>query len=289
MDVSVAVKLDVESLLNAVGKDLAARGRELAPRDVVAEGGGAAGVADDRDVWVGVVNGELVSECGCSADELCVHGVAVALAAIEAGVVFDSQPSHERRDPEEQRFADAAARLDAGELVRLVARHAVHDRRLATGLLVSAGELGAPTEEETTAVHRMLVDARRIPGGYERWELRDLLDAGQDMLAELELLALRPVNDDVLDLVDEAARVWTSFLDTLYEARDADPESISAALAEVHVRLYEASELEPEELAGRLARLRPDLADESFLDVPAAYADLLGDEGVDEFWNLAEE
>lgn len=289
LDARVAVKLDVESLLNAVGQDLAARGRELASRDVVADGGGAAGVADGRHVWVGVVNGELVGECDCLADDLCAHGVAVALAAVTAGLVFESLPPSENRGPEEQRFASVAARLGRRELVRLVAGHAVRDRRLATGLLVAAGELGVPSDEEIAVVHRMFVDARRIPNGYERWELRDLFDAGRDMVAELEVLALRPVNDGVLDLADEAVQVWSAFLDTLREAREADPQEIGDALAAVHVQLYEVSGLAPDDLAGRLAGLYSDLADDQFLDVPGAYEDVLGDEGIDQFWDQAGE
>lgn len=35
------------------------------------------------------------------------------------------------------------------------------------------------------------------------------------MAVELEVLAMGPVNDDVLALADEAAFVWSSFLDTL--------------------------------------------------------------------------
>jgi hypothetical protein len=285
----VAVKLDVESLLNAVGQELGARGRELAAPDVVADGGGASGMADGRHVWVGVVNGEMVGECDCVADELCAHGVAVALAAIEAGVVFESLPPLEKESPQERRFANAAARLGRRELVRLVAGHAVVDRRLATRLLVAAGELGVPSDEEIAVVHRTLVNARRIPDGYERWEPRDLLDAGHDMVVDLDVLAMRPVNDGVLDLADEAARVWSSFLMTLCEVRDVDPQPISDALAAVHIQLYEASGLAPEDLAGRLAELYADVADEPFLDVPDAYEHLLGDEGIGEFWDQAEE
>lgn len=289
LDVPVAVKLDAESLLNAVGQDLAARGRELLVREVVADDGGAAGVAEGRHVWVGVVNGELVGECDCLAGELCAHGVAVALAAVEAGVVFESLPPVEKASPEKQRFVDVAARLGRRELVEVVAEHAVVDRRLATRLLVAAGELGAPSDEEIAVVHRAFVDAGRIPDGYERWELRDLLDAGHDMVAELEVLALRPVNDGVLDLADEAARVWCKFLETLREAWDVDPQPISDELAAVHVQLYEASGLAPEDLVGRLVELYADLTDEPFLDVPDGYAHVLGDEGIEEFWDQAGE
>ncbi|WP_346135309.1 hypothetical protein [Lentzea roselyniae] len=285
----MAVKLDAESLLNAVGQDLGARGRELAVRDVVADGGGASGVADGRHVWVGVVNGELIGECDCLAGELCAHGVAVVLAAVEAGVVFESLPPAEKASPEKQRFTTAAARLGRRELVELVAEHAVGDRRLATRLMVAAGELGAPSDDEIAVVHRILVDARRLPDGHARWELRDLLDAGRDMVTELEVLALRPVNDGVLDLADEAASVWSSFLTALREAWDVDPQPISDGLAAVHVQLYEASRVAPADLAGRLAVLYADLADDPFLDVPEAYRYVLGDEGIDEFWDQAEE
>ena len=285
----MAVELDAESLLNAVGQDLVARGRELPVREVVADGGGATGAADGRRVWVGVVNGELVGECDCLAGELCAHGVAVALAAMEAGVVFESHPQAEKESPENQRFAAAAARLGGRELVRLVAEHAVVDRRLATRLLVAAGELGAPSDEEIAVVHRALVDARRIPDGNERWELRDLLDAGHDMVVDLDVLAMRPVNEGVLDLADEAARVWCKFLETLREAWDVDPQPTSDELAAVHVQLYEASGLAAEDLAGRLAALYAGLADDPFLDVPDAYGHVLGDDGIAEFWDQAGE
>lgn len=285
LDVPVAVRLDAKSLLNAVGQDLAARGRKLPAREVVADDGGAAGVADGRHVWVGVVNGELVGECDCLAGELCAHGVAVALAAVKAGVVFESLPPSGKKSPDTQRFVDAATRVGGHELVRLVAEHAVSDRRLATRLLVAAGEIGAPTDEEIAVVHRAFVDAGRIPDGRERWELRDLLDAGQDMVAELEVLALRPVNDGVVDLADEAARVWCKYLETLREAWDVDPQPISDALAAVHLRLYEESGLAAEDLLGRLAELYNDLADDLFLELPEGYEHLLGDEGIDEFWD----
>lgn len=63
------------------------------------------------------------------------------------------------------------------------------------------------------------------------------------------------------------------------------PQPISDALAAVHLRLYEASGLAAEDLLGRLAELYDDLAEDPFLDVPDAYGDLLGDEGIDEFWD----
>lgn len=95
MDVRVAVKLDVQSLLDVVGDDLALASRGLGAERVVADDGGASGVVGDIYTWVGVVDGELVGECGCQADELCAHAVAVAVAAVGQGVVFEPMVSED--------------------------------------------------------------------------------------------------------------------------------------------------------------------------------------------------
>src|SRR5262249_21380331 len=158
-----------------------------------ADDGGAGAMVSDPDqgllgVWVGVVDGGLTGECDCPdgvGGRLCGHAVAVALAALDEGLSFASAASRARGvDPEEQRFAGAAAGRPTGERVRLVARQAAEDRHFAALLLAAAGRLPAPGPAEIAAARRTIAVAEAVPDG-RRWDLPDIVTAGTAMLAEL--------------------------------------------------------------------------------------------------------
>jgi hypothetical protein len=163
LDAAVAVRLDTDSLLASVGPGLAASGRALLAgvRELGPDGGGAAALVDDAELgelsaWVGVVNGVLTGDCDCAAQgsggsggpdgsgELCGHAVAVALAALDAGLDFSSASSAPARDggADHERYADLAAQLPAGQLVELVAGQAAADPEFAALLLARAGRPG---------------------------------------------------------------------------------------------------------------------------------------------------
>ncbi|WP_344424300.1 hypothetical protein [Amycolatopsis minnesotensis] len=294
----MAMRLDAETLLASVGQDLSELGRECLARgrirDLDVEDGGAGAVIDDPDgglfeVWVGVVNGVLTGECDCVdevPDDVCEHAVAVALKALESEFTFSSiSACVQDVDPEEQRFADIAAELAPGASIGLVARHAVADRHFAALLLARAGRLAAPGQVEIGTARRVIVAAAEVLN-TRQWQLNDLVEAGETMVTELRLLAVRPPTDESLVVVEEAIAVWATlsgYLSDAWEIYETEPQEIGAALVEVHLGLCQVHDPEPFELAARLARLVGNADVELFLDVPDEYADVLGAEGVAEF------
>jgi hypothetical protein len=256
LDVRVAVRLDVETLLASVAPELSELGRECLARgrirDLGADDGGASAVVTDPDrgllgVWVGVVNGVLTGECDCVngvPEYLCGHAVAVAMRALETGFVFSSVSSRGRDvDPEEQRFAGIAAELTPRVLIDLVARQAVADRYFAALLLARAGRLPPVGPAQIAAARRVIAAAADVPNG-RRWELHDLVKAGRTMVSELELLAVRPRTEELLVMVEEAIAVWATlsgYLQDAWEVFESEPEEIGSALDELHLRLRETS------------------------------------------------
>jgi hypothetical protein len=279
----------VDALLSAVGPEIAVLGQELVARvgDVGSDRGGVTAVVADpgfgrADVWVGVVGGELVGECDCPVEGLCAHAVALALAAPERGAAFSSIPFRRGSDPEQEGFLSVAGVLGRRKLDRLVAEHAAKDRHFAAKLLAAAGRLREPSAEDVEAVRRMVEEAAAIPEGNDQWELHDLVRAGRDVVAELEVLAERPATVELLDVAEEAVVVWTASLAHLRGYwDDADVDLIGEALADLHLKLCEACDLPPAELAARLGDLLGRSGEDVFLDIPDAYEDLLGDEGVE--------
>jgi len=298
LDVRVAVRLDVETLLASVGQDLSELGRDYLTRGRVrklaGEAGGVNAVFADPDrgvlgVWVGVVDGVLTGECDCVdgvPGHLCGHAVAVALAALEKKFAFSSISSQARGvDPAEQRFAEIAAGLTPRALIGLVARQAVTNPHFAASLLACAGRLPPPGPIEIGAARRVIAAAADVPNG-RRWELHDIVKAGRTMVTELELLAVRPPTDELLVVVEEAIAVWATLsghLRDAWESYETEPEEIGSALAETHLRLCETHDPEPLELAARLAKLVAEADVETFLDVHEGYADVLGEQGMAEF------
>ena len=281
----------MNALLSAVGAEIAVLGQELVARvgDVEGDRGGVTAVVADpgfgrADVWVGVVGGELVGECDCLAEELCAHAVALALAAPERGVALTSIPFHRGSDPEQERFLSVAGGLGRRKLNRLVAEHASRDRHFAAKLLAAADRLHPPSVEEVEAARRMVEEAAGIPDGSDPWELHDLVKAGTDIAAELEVLAERPATVELLDVADDAVVAWTTLLGQLRGYWDeAETDLISRRLADVHLKLCEACDLPPADLASRLEDLLERCEEDVFLDVPDAYEDLLEDEDVEVF------
>jgi hypothetical protein len=155
-------------------------------------------------------------------------------------------------------------------------------------LLASAGRLPPPGPAEVHAVRKLIADAAEVPN-RRRWDLYDLGKAGRAMVAELELLALRPPTDDVLFVAEEAIVVWDSvsgYLNETWETYESEPEEIGAALAELHHQLCQACQPDPGGLAARLADLVKTTDAEQFLDVPSRYRDVLGPHGMAKFQAL---
>jgi hypothetical protein len=245
--------MDADTLTRLVGQELAAVGREHLAQarisELDADDGGASALAHDPDhgeldVWVGVVDGELTGECDCPADEaemLCGHAVAVAFAALDKGIAFSSISGRERMDTEQRWYAEVAGKLDQAELVGLVAQQAGADRRFAALLLSVAGELTAPAEAELTIARESLAELTALlelddPDAYE------LLKAGQQLLGELELLAIRPVTAELAELLGEstdAADALAEGLADVGEVYAMDAAELAETIAELHDRVNE--------------------------------------------------
>lgn len=297
----MAVRFATDSLLAAVGPDRYRRGQDLLAAggigDLTPDHGGVAATVDGdgrrHTVWAGVVDRALVGECLCdegagdAGDEMCVHAVALLLAAQHDGIVLAVTavpPSCRDIDPDRRRFRDAAEALTTRQLVDLVARHAARDRLFATHLLTCAGRSTPPDAAELRGTGDIIDEAAAIPNGSRWWDLYDIVKAGHQIVAEFEVLTARPANDEMLALLEHAIGVWDVLAGYLYDdwgTYEDEPAEIGGALAEIHLRLCQTLQPDPVDLAHRLATLINAAESEPCLNVDD-YTDLLGPEGLAE-------
>jgi hypothetical protein len=191
-------------------------------------------------------------------------------------------PSKMTVDPKVRRLTEVAATLPARRLVRLVAEHAATDRRLETRLLTYAGKLGPATDVELADV-RTTIDGLAGDATAGQWNPHDVVEAGQWIVEELEVLVERPASDAALRVVEHAARVWDGLAGYLHDASETDedePAEIGGALRAVHVRMCAELQLDPDDLAHRLAGIITEAEFTSCLDEPEDYLALVGPDGV---------
>lgn len=155
----MAVRINVEAFVEAIDPEVVKAASELLSTECVGElaeaGGGVQAVvhdgSDTRWPWVGIVDGAFAGECECREDdELCVHAVAVALAAFEEDVRWSGAavPPSVESASERARYATAVERLAPGQLAALVVDQAAEDELFATALLRAAGMLEAADHED---------------------------------------------------------------------------------------------------------------------------------------------
>lgn len=288
----MAVRIDVSAFRGSISAGVVTAAERLLREGGVGDpepvGGGARAVVSDGGVrfqpWVGVVDQALIGDCDCAAgadeDDFCVHAVAVALSAFEAGVKFSAEGRPHGAGPVEPEHADylrAVRRLGPRQLAELVVEQAVRDRLFATVLLGKAGML-APVDESALAGFQAVIrEVSNVTTG-SRWEIADVEDAGRRLAAEVEILCARPVAPAVLEVVEQAIAVWDELAGHLidaYRTRRLDPEEISEQLVEAHRDLCERLDLGPDEVADRLGRLL-DRCHHDTVDTDI-YADLLGE------------
>jgi uncharacterized Zn finger protein len=303
----MAVILDVEALLAEAGPEAATLGREYVTQGRVsgltAVDGGARATVTDADggrsnVAVTIIGQTLVDDCdrdNTPGEGLCEHAVAVVMAALDAGLTWapTDDPAGDSGGPDEhgRMLVEAAADLTRTELVKLVVAQASADRLFATKLLHRAGRLTEAGPAELDIARNLIEDMAAVPD-EEEWEIDDLVEAGEAVAAELELLAFRPASAELLAVAEEAILAWDSLAEHLadddwetygWETNATEPGEIGERLADIHLELCEALRPDPVPLARRLAELVDAAEAESCLDAPDAYADLLGDEGLDAY------
>jgi len=286
----VAVRLDEDMVSGCVDGDvLAAAQRLVASGSVgpIGEAGGGARaavrVAADRTVeaWVGVIGGGLSSECDCDVeggsarDELCAHAVAVTVQALRDGFSWSSSATAPSAavDPEVADLVAVAEGLPHRRLALLVATSAATDPRLRARLLSRAGRLGPLTEDEAGELRRRLgaVAAEATTG---RWDMHQVVCAGEVLIAELEVVAERPGSVTALDLVEHVAELWDGLAAHLFddwEHFDGVAEEMGERVRRVHLMLCEQLQPDPDELADRLDRIVSVAEATSCLDAPQDY------------------
>lgn len=156
---------------------------------------------------------------------------------------------------------------------RLVATHAATDRRLRVRLLVEAGQLGPLTESEVDQLRRTLgsIAAEATTG---RWQMHDIVTAGEAIISELEIIAVRPASVPALLLVEDAAALWDGLAAHLFddwEHFDGVPEEMGERVRQVHLQLCEQLRPDPRELTERLDRIISAAEAVSCLDAPHDY------------------
>jgi hypothetical protein len=285
LDVLVAVRFNEDMLAGAVDTEVFAAAAGLLADGAVEQIGDASGRAravvragrSRLEVWVGVVHGDLSAECVCDADPdaLCVHAVAVTLAALRRGFSWSSgaTPPSESFDPQVRDLMTAAGRLSRRRLTELVATHAAIDARLKTRLLVEAGELGPLAQSEADTLCRTLgvVAAEATTG---RWQMHDVVTAGEAIISELEIISARPASMPALLLVEYAAGLWDGLAAHLFddwEHYEGVPEEMGERVLRVHLHLCEQLRPDPEELTERLDRIISGAEAVSCLDAPHDY------------------
>lgn len=151
----MALRVDAAVLRTAVGEDLFRAGEDCLARGTLtgleaAEGGAAAVVTEPGgpvfDTWVGVVDGVVTGECDCDGlpgteapREPCEHAIAVALAAVDAGITWASLRSGEDdEEKERERYRRAAEDLGLAGLVAFAVDLAMSDDEIAAELLARA-------------------------------------------------------------------------------------------------------------------------------------------------------
>src|SRR5258708_22000408 len=208
----MAVRIDTEAFLDSAPPASLEHGRKLLADDRVDRleqvGGGVQAVVRDGDhpfqPWVGIVEGEFTSECDCPNvyDDLCRHALAVALLAFDEKVRWSGSATPPSvADPGDARFVEAAWRLARRQLFTLVVEQAGKDRLFATTLLDRAGLLDSLDDATVIAFRDRVRRAVNVVNS-DRWELSDLADAGRQLVADVEVLTVRPATPDLLDLVE---------------------------------------------------------------------------------------
>lgn len=292
----VVVRIDVEAVRSAVDPAVLQTADELLNAGrvggITAVGGGAICLVKSGDgrpgheVWVGVTAAGFTGECdcgGCGTDELCVHAVAVTLAALRQGFAWSANatpPAESEVDPRVRQLAAIAATLPPRRLAMLVAEHAMVDPRLETRLMMYADGLGPLGDAELADVRETIASlaSEALRG---EWDLPHVVRTGHWIVEELDLLAQRPVSEAAVLLVEYAARRWDELASHLYAAAgvyESETEEISDALRAIHVRMCRELQADPDELTERLIAVIGEAKAASCLDQPGDYLTLLGPE-----------
>ena len=244
---------------------------------------------------------ELMWVCSCPAAEdgsFCKHCTTVALTLLYADVPSDGIDAPDR-DPDRSRAVDHDSelleefvrRLDAERLAVIVLNQLSADWRLREQLLLEArSEQGLGPD---LAQWRERIDSAFSVGGMDRWgyaHYRDAADWAESVNAVVDAL------DDLIAaghheaVAELAAHAYVRADVAMGDIDDYDGwvTSVGERLAGVHMQACEDGSPDPVKLAQRLAKLETSCSLENFIRSAAAYAQVLGPEGLAAFREAVE-
>lgn len=237
-------------------------------------------------------DGDLTYECTCprAADGyFCKHCVAVGLAwlaensaAAKPGVASDKK---KRRDPWHD-IKDYLATQTPETLIELLLDIAQRDDRLYQSLLLKAERM-AGGGNEAKAFRRAIDGATHIHG-YVDWREASTFASNIDQVAELLAELLKP--DSAASLVELAEYAIERVESALEQIDDSNGEVSGTVhgLGELHRQACTLARPEPRGLAERLFRLETTLPFNVCSFDAASYRDVLGQEGLRRYRELAE-
>jgi uncharacterized Zn finger protein len=233
-----------------------------------------------------IAAGELVGSCSCPVGRdglFCKHCVAVGLAWLS-----QSQECGQRlHGPTRSELHSRLVALGSDALADLLVEHALEDERLHARILALTAGAGRKSGLDFQQLAHAF-DVACDPSGFTPWNEaygfargpEEVIDAvepqlgsgyGAEMVAFCEH-ALRRV-EDALECVDDS---------------NGELGMVKDRLEELHLDACREACPDPPELAERLFRWELESEQETFLGAVERYADVLGEEGIARYRELAE-
>jgi uncharacterized Zn finger protein len=242
-------------------------------------------------VVLSVESGEVAYGCSCPRagdGYFCKHCVAVGLAWLASlgGAQLQIVPGAKKKRPDPWRdIQDYLCRQKTDVLVALVLDAARRDDRLYRSLLLKS-ERSAGGPDLARILRKEIDDATRT-NGFVAWdEAGDLANTLHDIVDSLAELVQPATGGMLAELIEHAiARVETMLEDV--DDSGGGMGDVIQRLGELHVAACRVSLPDPLTLAERLLRLEMSLAMGIWEFDPVDYREVLGDEGLNRYRELA--
>jgi hypothetical protein len=284
--------LNRDTLIDLAGERSYERGEDYYARGLVssiAEHAGTvtAKVRGTRDyrVKLWLEEGTLEYTCMCPVGdegEFCKHCVAVALELLDR--------SEGKQKPEDSVTMDDVqswlARQDKSVLVDMLMQQAMSDDRLRERLLMKA------TKESSKGidldVFRRVIDDAAFTGDFVDYhEAYDYARGIEEVIDSLQEFFNEGYSNEVIELTEYALTRVENGIESVDDS-DGRLSDILSMLQELHLEACRQAKPDPKDLAKRLFDWELNSEWDTFSGAAATYADVLGEEGMKIYRELAE-
>jgi hypothetical protein len=272
------IEVSEDWVRRAVGGEVFGRGAERAGKvsGLRTNGLVVSGAVDGVPVSVRILPDGIAGECGCPADGLCAHAVAVVLAWVRTGT-----------DADEADLFEILRMQDPDWLADRLAELAAADAALAGRLLAETGDGQALDDvadlrAELDEVLDELEGEASGLGDYDEWypdgeALDELLDEAAEFVPDAPD-AIRGLAEHVITRTEALLNYENCYGAGITEALEKAQD--------VHLAACEAGTPDPRALAERLAAGALESGWGVFRDGPAKYARILGATGLARYREL---